>query len=343
MNMNNDKVSVIVPVYNEEKYLTRCIDSILKQTYTNLEVILVDDGSKESVAMVCDDYAKADSRVTVIHKENGGLSAARISGLKIATGLWVMFVDNDDIILEKAIELMLYNVGDDVQISAGRSVDTIYADEVVIDSKKCEYEIYSGIEICELIPEDNNTKISTPLWGKLYRKEFLEGFELEKYKDICPTIFFEDVLMTPIIMSRANKVRLLDKVLYVHRDVPTSISLSGKIGKFYYEQIYSGNILLEYCKDKMLNKLYDYILIGYYNTLLRDYCLVREDSITLEQKESIKQDIVNYYSKWWKEYKQTSASNIKKLVVGLFGCFPKAWSNIVYIIYFKPRRKNISV
>lgn len=92
------KISVIVPVYNVEKYLNRCVDSILAQTYQNLEIILVDDGSSDNCPQICDDYAQKDSRVRVIHKENGGLSDARNAGLDVATGYYVGFVDSDDYI-----------------------------------------------------------------------------------------------------------------------------------------------------------------------------------------------------------------------------------------------------
>lgn len=96
--MSCPKVSIIVPIYNMEKYLGRCIDSILVQTHTNIEVILVDDGSTDSSPQVCDDYAKRDPRIKVIHKSNGGLSSARNAGLDIATGDYIGFVDSDDYI-----------------------------------------------------------------------------------------------------------------------------------------------------------------------------------------------------------------------------------------------------
>ena len=92
------KVSIIVPVYNVEKYLPKCIESILNQTYTNLEVILIDDGSTDSSGKICDEYARRDGRIKVIHKENGGNSSARNAGLDCCTGDFLAFVDSDDII-----------------------------------------------------------------------------------------------------------------------------------------------------------------------------------------------------------------------------------------------------
>lgn len=92
------KITIIVPVYQVEDYLDRCVQSLMRQTYSELEIILVDDGSVDSSPQMCDQYAKIDNRVKVIHKENGGLSSARNSGIDVATGDYIMFVDSDDYI-----------------------------------------------------------------------------------------------------------------------------------------------------------------------------------------------------------------------------------------------------
>lgn len=97
----NELISVIVPVYNVEKYSERCIESIINQTYKNLEIILVDDGSPDTCPMICDEYAKKDDRIVVIHKENGGLSDARNAGIEIAKGEYFAFIDSDDYISEE--------------------------------------------------------------------------------------------------------------------------------------------------------------------------------------------------------------------------------------------------
>ena len=105
-----EKTSVIVPIYKVEEYLHRCIDSIINQTYTNLEIILVDDGSPDNCPMICDEYAKKDSRIRVIHKKNGGLSDARNAGLEIATGEYIGFVDSDDWIHKDMYHILYKNI-----------------------------------------------------------------------------------------------------------------------------------------------------------------------------------------------------------------------------------------
>ena len=104
--MENPLISVIVPIYNVEEYLNRCVESIVNQTYQKLEIILVDDGSPDNCPRMCDDWAKKDSRIKVIHKENGGLSDARNAGMKITTGEYISFIDSDDYIETCMIEIL---------------------------------------------------------------------------------------------------------------------------------------------------------------------------------------------------------------------------------------------
>ena len=101
-------ISIIVPVYKVEPFLRRCIDSILAQTYTNLEIILVDDGSPDNCGLICDEYAAKDSRIKVIHKENGGVSIARNCGLDSSNGDYIVFIDSDDFVAKKHIENLFY-------------------------------------------------------------------------------------------------------------------------------------------------------------------------------------------------------------------------------------------
>ena len=116
----NPLISVIVPIYNVEKYLARCVDSIVNQTYKNLEIILVDDGSPDRCPQMCDDYAEKDSRIKVVHKKNGGLSDARNAGMAVATGEYISFIDSDDWIETSMFELLINNIFQyDCEISCG--------------------------------------------------------------------------------------------------------------------------------------------------------------------------------------------------------------------------------
>ena len=96
--LENEKVSIIIPVYKVEAYIRECLDSVIRQTYKNLEIILVDDGSPDQCGQICDEYAQEDSRIQVIHKENAGVSAARNTGIDAATGTYMIFADSDDVL-----------------------------------------------------------------------------------------------------------------------------------------------------------------------------------------------------------------------------------------------------
>ena len=122
------KISIIVPVYKVEDYLSRCIDSLINQTYQNLEIILVDDGSPDRCGEICDEYAKFDERIKVIHKPNGGLSDARNKGLDIATGDFIIFVDSDDWIDVKTCEIVLDNAIKNKAEIVVFGVNNVYAD-----------------------------------------------------------------------------------------------------------------------------------------------------------------------------------------------------------------------
>ena len=127
--MMNKLVSIIIPVYNVEKYLAECIESVLKQTYQNIEILLIDDGSPDNSGKICDEYEEKDSRVRVIHKENGGVSSARNVGLEQANGEYITFIDSDDFVSESYIE-ELY-----IALENGNS-----------DLAFCKYNHYNGLE-----------------------------------------------------------------------------------------------------------------------------------------------------------------------------------------------------
>lgn len=171
---NDPKVSIVVPIYNVEKYLHKCVDSIIGQTYHNLEIILVDDGSPDNCPAICDEYQKKDSRVRVIHKPNGGLSDARNAGLDIATGEYVTFIDSDDWYAEDAIEILVgVMLQNDVSIACMRnaSVSSDYTQvEKVSDTK--EVRVISSNELLKRICEKT---YSTSVCNKLFKRSLLEN------------------------------------------------------------------------------------------------------------------------------------------------------------------------
>lgn len=170
------KISVIVPVYNVEKWLQRCIDSILGQTYKDFELILVDDGSSDNSGAICDDYAKKDGRIKVIHKDNGGVSSARNVGIDSSAGEYIMFVDSDDSIDSAMLENMLLGLNDSVDL-------VISSIEMIINNKNYVYVVSDGVKSSsEFLSDYCNEKFPKICFCgpvcKLYKKEIIDRYNL---------------------------------------------------------------------------------------------------------------------------------------------------------------------
>lgn len=166
----SELITVIVPIYKTEKYLQRCVDSIINQTYKNLEIILVDDGSPDNSGQICDLYAKLDKRVKVLHKKNGGLSDARNAGIDIAQGEYISFLDSDDWIDERYID-RLYQllINSNSDISVCNFVRTSH-ENIQVDNAKIEVYEYSNFQALEQLFGEYNVQMVTA-WGKLYKRE----------------------------------------------------------------------------------------------------------------------------------------------------------------------------
>lgn len=192
--MQEAKISIIVPVYNVEPYLRKCLDSIIHQTYQNLEIILVDDGSPDNCGAICDEYAAGDQRIKVIHKINGGVSSARNAGLEAATGDWIGWVDPDDYIASDMYEYLLEGAqkyGADITV-CGRT--EVYPDRQVSIGWGRE-TVLGREEAIGLLLEDG--MLRNYLWDKLWRKELFQDIEFPRGRN------FEDI---------ATIYRLFEKV-----------------------------------------------------------------------------------------------------------------------------------
>lgn len=248
-------ISVIVPVYNVEKYLERCLDSILRQTYTNLEILVIDDGSKDNSGKICDEYEAKDSRIKVIHKINGGLSDARNAGLKIATGEYIGFVDSDDYIADDMFET-LYNLSEnnsaDISIV---SFYEIYKDKIIgVRNDKTLTKMTKEEALKELLIDTN---IQSYAWNKLFKKELFEGLNFPVGKN------FEDIATTVLLFEKAENVVVLQepKYYYLRRDDSIIGHRNSKTYIDYLEVIYDKYM---YLKDKYPNievyNAYNYVI-----------------------------------------------------------------------------------
>lgn len=211
------KISVIVPVYNVEKYLSRCIDSLIRQSYSNIEILLVDDGSKDESLSICKEYEAKDSRIHVFHKENEGLGLTRNYGVEQATGEYITFVDSDDYLTLDAIDSM-------VKKAVETDADVVIASHYY-KNKKQEIELserlYCGTEIKEILMVHmmgNNGNqldaLSYTAWGKLYKKEIFT-----KNRLLFPSerkLIWEDLAFSVEAYPLCEKVYILHKPVYYY-------------------------------------------------------------------------------------------------------------------------------
>ena len=204
-------VSIIVPIYNVEKYLSKCIDSILAQTYNDIEVILVDDGSPDNCPKICDEYAQKDNRVIVIHQKNAGVSAARNSGLKVAQGEYIGFVDPDDWISQAMYHDMIFAIERENADLAICGYD-YYDEDGNIDSKRAyqikEDELISQKEFMSRL-SDMPPTVRQVTWNKLFRAELLSDISFKKHMHSA-----EDVLFLSEYSSRICNVIIVHKPHY---------------------------------------------------------------------------------------------------------------------------------
>lgn len=262
--MNNARISIIVPVYNVARYLDKCISSIIGQTYSGLQIILVDDGSTDGSSLICDRYKAEDSRVLVIHKQNGGLVSARKAGLRIATGEYIGYVDGDDWIEPDLYEKML-----DYMMQYG--VDMVETEHFVCvgtETKRIRGGfLYGKYDAAQLIPEMlcdkdfNECRLKPYLWSKLFKKSLLDGCQMMVDEAVnCG----EDIAVTYPYVLGAKSIYITDYAGYHY--VQHGDSMTGLYGFSDWKQnkaliIYLKNIFEKagVNKEIMMKQLNQYV------------------------------------------------------------------------------------
>lgn len=229
---HQELVSVIIPVYNVEKYLRECIDSVLKQTYTNYEVILVDDGSTDTSGQICDEYVKVDERIRVIHQKNQGLSVTRNNGFRLSRGEYVYFLDSDDWILPETLYESLNRIKQE-------AADFLFFDAIAFTDESENFQV----EQRYIRKNIYQTECGYAMLDKLQRnKEYHSAVQLlfidRQFMErnniyFEPNIIYEDMIFTYMLFCKAMKVAQLNKALYYRRYRSGSIVTSRKSKKNY--------------------------------------------------------------------------------------------------------------
>lgn len=207
-------ISAIIPVYKVEKYIHRCIASVMNQTYNNIEIILVDDGSPDECGAICDDYAKKDSRIKVIHKENGGVSSARNLGLTLARGEYIVFVDSDDYIAKDMYEVLIND-------SINSGADVVFCGYTMVDESEnvistCAPKQEGSKETIQALKQiigavDGGLYYGTGPWNKLIKKACISDIRFDERISVS-----EDALFLVEVIQKCSKIYLDPEPLYFY-------------------------------------------------------------------------------------------------------------------------------
>ena len=315
--MRTPLISVIIPVYNVEKYLHRCLDSVIAQTYQNLEIICVDDGSIDDSGKICDQYAVRDARIKVIHQENQGLSAARNRGLDAAEGEYIAFVDSDDYILEDMYKKMLdkllnYNVDLCVcqwqyEFSDGRQV---------VKKKNIDPTIYgrkTSLEFASFLYRGNyENGVVVAAWNKLYRRALLDKIRFEGR-------IHEDDAFNGRIMAKNISVYVMEDQFYVYAQ--NGDSLTNKpfsANKFFFldalakrRELFKSDAFIRQETERLYCNMYI------------EYCLrARKDGVAVSHPERYRQ----IFRKMFSSLRREGKANIKfRLRMMLFSFSPSLY------------------
>lgn len=256
------KISVIIPVYNTEKYLRECLDSVLAQTFTDFEVLVINDGSTDSSGKICDEYAQKDARVKVFHKENGGVSSARNLGLDNAKGEWITFVDSDDSIKENYLTDFVndtkYNGNIDFYMYGKYGSRELLQDTPIVEYINL-YDSFHLFEIFKLTPNGQTC-------SKFFKTSLINKYCLRFDNRITLS---EDILFILEYLINVNEMKYRDIYYYYYRDTPDSLSNTDKVD---FDSNYRGfekiNLILKEYNSLELNE-YKNLKTTYFNFYLR--------------------------------------------------------------------------
>lgn len=299
------KVSIIVPIYNVEKYLDRCMESLLNQTLKDIEIIMVDDGSPDNCPKMCDEYASKDNRVKVIHKKNAGLGYARNSGLEKATGEYVAFVDSDDYVEMDAYEALLKSAieyqadavfaGFKTETTPGNWVIEKEADTALVLSQKESY-LYMLNMVANLpgVKEERATSMS--VWHSIYKKSIIDNFNLRfpsEREVVC-----EDIPFQVDFFLKCKKTVLSPIAFYNYCLNDTSLTASFKPEKFYCNVKLRSLLLnkLGFSKDALLRV--NRFFIGYTRAHMTQLVSSNMQNKYMLLKEMVENPV-------WKEVKES--------------------------------------
>lgn len=284
-----DKVTIIIPVYNVEKYLREAIDSAINQTYKNLEIILIDDGSTDNSGKICDEYAKLDDRIKVIHKINGGLSDARNAGLDNATGKYIMFLDSDDFFELDAAKKMYNEIEEkDADYVIGNYIN------VTDEGEKWErpvfdLEKFKPFKLSIYDYKNSFFIMNSGVWNKIFKKEFIDKLNLRFVLGLPA----EDAIFTTYCFMKAEKVYYTPHIVLNYRQRAEG-SISNSCSRKYFDGINKAyRIIYENFRDNGHLGYYRYFYSKSMNYIM--YKFIDSVLLTDEERKEILQEMLWFY------------------------------------------------
>lgn len=311
-------ISIVVPIYKVEKYLAKCVESIMSQSYRNIELILVDDGSPDSCPQICDKYKNKDSRIKVIHKQNGGLSDARNAGLKIATGEWITFIDSDDYVGVNFLKNLYFaatSMDADISMCDYKSVFDNAGQE-----KKATYtEVFSNVKSLEKIYHPQIHGMEFVAWGKLYRTDLFKKNNIE-----YPVgKIHEDTFTTYRLIYAAKKIVFTNYIGYYYRSRENSIMTST----FSLKRLSILDATEEACEffqKRKEQKLFDLAVNAHFREFVNLYDeLMKCESSSSFDSSAERRRLMKRFNNTYNTYVGKTNMDIKhKLFYKMFGVFP---------------------
>ena len=301
MQENEKKISIIVPAYNVEKYISKCLDSIVEQTYKNIEIIVINDGSRDGTLNILKEYKEKDNRVIIIDKQNAGVSQARNDGLKKATGNYILFVDGDDWINKNTCEVTFNKIietnADIVMFSYVREYDNKSINKSQLDDnqifegqllKEKVYRRLVGPYIKEELAHPEKLSSFSPIWGKLYKAELFQGHTFRDIKEIGSS--GEDTYLNIEIMPNVKKLVYI-KEFYYHYRKNNESSITKSVDMTIHEKgILHYNELKKLIQKQNVDKSFYEALDNFFaiNIIAESMTVISRKGSSKEKKEALK-------------------------------------------------------
>ena len=285
-------ISIIVPVYNVEKYLDKCINSLINQSYKNLEIILIDDGSNDNSREICDEYALEDNRIKVIHKENEGLSATRNLGIDISKGDYIIFIDSDDWVNKDIISKLLNLIKKYNSDIAVCDYSLAYDENEHIEKEKIYEKNFSSIDALKDLYERTGGVIKSISCCKLYKRKL--------FKDIVFPVgkIHEDEFVTYKLLYKAKRISYINEKLYYYRQRANSI-MHSKVDEKCLDALQAFEERLNFIKNNIEDEeVYNLTAKAYYVLILnRYYILTKYCEYKEKYLDYLRKKAKNFYKK----------------------------------------------